>query len=159
MGLKTWIACAALGATVVTGAGVAVAQDGKAAENAVKVRKAQMQIYTYNLGVLGAMAKGQLPYNAETATNAANSLAAASGMRIPGAWLPGTDSDSFEGSRALPAIWENGDDVRAKAVALWEASTDLSDAAGMGLDEMKAAFGPVGGACGACHKAYRAPAN
>ena len=96
MGLKTWIACAALGATVVTGAGVAVAQDGKAAENAVKVRKAQMQIYAYNLGVLGAMAKGQLPYDAETATNAANSLAAASGMRIPGAWLPGTDSESFE---------------------------------------------------------------
>lgn len=157
MGLKTWIACAALGATVVAGAGVAVAQDGKAAENAVKVRKAQMQIYAYNLGVLGAMAKGDLPYNAETAQNAANALNAASGMRIPGAWLPGTDNVSMTGTRALPAIWENGDDVRAKAMTLWETSTDLADAAGMGLDQMKAAFGPVGGACGACHKAYRAP--
>ena len=157
MGLKTWIACAALGATVVTGAGVAVAQDGKAAENAIKVRQAQMQIYAYNLGVLGAMAKGTLPYDAETATNAANTLNAAAGMRSPGAWLPGTDNVAMKGTRALPAIWENGDDVRAKAMTLWEASTDLADAAGMGLDEMKAAFGPVGAACGACHKAYRAP--
>ncbi|MEP3428833.1 MAG: cytochrome c, partial [Roseibium sp.] len=44
--------------------------DGKF-DNAIKVRKALMSLYAWNLGQLGAMAKGEVDYDAEAAKTAA----------------------------------------------------------------------------------------
>jgi cytochrome c556 len=63
---------------------------------------------------------------------------------------------SVEG-RALPAIWENFDDFNAKHEALVAAATTMTEEAGKGLDQLKAAIGPIGAACGACHELYRKP--
>jgi cytochrome c556 len=41
-------------------------------------------------------------------------------------------------------------------MAFGAAATGLAAVAGDGLDPMRAAFGPVGAACGACHDAYQA---
>ena len=45
-------------------------------EKAIKARKAQMQLYAWNLGQLGAMAKGAVPYDAAAASAAADNLLA-----------------------------------------------------------------------------------
>ena len=137
---------------VLIGAG-AIAQG--ASHPAVKARQSHMQLYAYNLGMLGAMAKGDVAYDAEAAQTAADNLATLATMNTYSYWAPGTAAGEVDGSNALPAIWAEGSDVGAKAGALVDAAAGLKAAAGTDLAALQAAMGPVGGACGACHKAYR----
>ncbi|MCX7646535.1 MAG: cytochrome c [Rhodobacteraceae bacterium] len=153
----TWnsrlLAAAAAGALGLAGA--AVAQS--AVDAAVKARKAHMQLYAFNLGVLGGMAKGEIAYDAGRAAEAAGNIAALASLSQAGYWPEGSAQGQVEGSRALPALWTNGDDVMAKAKAFQEAVTALAAAAGTDLAALQGAIGPVGQACGACHESYRAP--
>ncbi len=55
-------------------------------------------------------------------------------------------------SEAKPEIWTNWDDFVAKANDLNTAAAALDASS---LDGVKAGMGAIGGACGACHKAYR----
>lgn len=141
------------------GAAVAESHADKAIAGAIKARQAQMQMYAFNLGLLGAMAKGDAEYNAEAASAAAGNLAALTKLNQSAMWPQGSDSDSVEGSRALPAMWQNFPDVMEKGMALATAADAMAGAAGTDLASLQGAIGGVGGACGACHKAYRAPAN
>ena len=78
----------------------------KAAEKAIGARKAQMQLYSFNLGQLGAMAKGEVEYNAETAKAAAENLAALAALNGGAMWRQGTDSTAMPGvSRAKLEAW------------------------------------------------------
>jgi cytochrome c556 len=71
-------------------------------------------------------------------------------------WTPGSAQGEVEGSRALPAIWENMEDVNAKIAAFQEATAQLQSAAGTDLASLQGAIQGVGQACGACHDSYRA---
>ncbi len=124
---------------------------------AVKARQAQMSLYAFNLGALGAMAKGEVDYDAEAAQGAASNLVALSTLAAGPMWAPGTDDMSVEGTRALATAWENMEDIMAKGTAMAEAASAMADAAGTDLASLQAAMGPLGGACSECHKAYRAP--
>lgn len=135
-------------------AGAAFAQS--AVEGAVKARKAHMQLQAFDIGPLAAMAKGDVPYDAAMATMYAGNLDALTGLDFTPYFPEGSAQGQVEGTRALPAIWENIDDVKAKVAALHTATTALKAAAGTDLAALQAAIGPVGQACGACHQAYRA---
>jgi cytochrome c556 len=74
-------------------------------------------------------------------------------------WPQGTDNEADPNSRALPAIWTNFPDVAAKGKALADAAVAMQAAAGKDLDSLRAAMGPLGASCGACHKVYRGPAR
>ncbi|MBV7409851.1 cytochrome c [Maritimibacter sp. DP1N21-5] len=149
LGLAGGIAGASIAATAV------LAQEGL--NPVVKARHAQMTLFAFNLGTLGAMAQDKAEYDAEAATAAAGNIVKLSSLAAGPMWAPGTGVGDVEGTRALPAIWENMDDVITKAVALNEAAVAMEAAAGEGLDSLKAAFGPLGAACGECHKSYREP--
>jgi cytochrome c556 len=69
----------------------------------------------------------------------------------------GTEYQKAEDSYALPAIWTSGDDFVAKIAALNTAAATLVASAGTDVEGVKAGLGAVGGACSACHKAYRQP--
>ena len=127
-------------------------------EAAMAARSAHMSLYSFNLGPLGEMVKGNLDYDAEVAAAAANNLAALASIDSSRYWLDGTDM-SVEGSRAKPEIWSDPTGYAAAEMALTEAATALAAVAGNDLDALKAGFGPVGEACGVCHKAYRGPRN
>ena len=128
------------------------------AAKAMKARQSHMTLYSFNLGTLGGMAQDKIPYDAAAAATAAANLAALANITQVGYWVEGSDS-SVEGSRAMPEIWANMADFEAKEQALATAATALAAVAGDGPDALKAAFGPVGGACGDCHKAFRVPNN
>ncbi|GAA6207394.1 cytochrome c [Cognatishimia sp. WU-CL00825] len=142
---------------IVLGASVTVADShaDKAIMEAIKARQGQMQLYSHNLGVLGAMAKGDVAYDSAAAKAAADNLAVVSGLNAMTMWPQGSDSSSVEGTRAKAEIWSNFPDVGAKAGALNAAAVAMAGAAGTDLDALRAAMGPLGGACSACHKAYR----
>ena len=123
---------------------------------AIKARQSHMQLYAYNLGTLGNMAKGTVEFNADAAQGAANNLAALATLNQMSYWRPGTSNADSDKTKALPAIWAEGSDVGTKAKGLVEATMAMQGAAGT-LEGVQASIGAVGGACGACHKAFRQP--
>ncbi len=147
------VSAALCAACLSTMAGPVLAQDLPAS---VKARKANMQLYAYNLGQIGAMAQEKAPYDAEVAKSAAANLVALSSLDQTSYWEPGTDNASIEGTRALPAIWDDVGKMAEHEGTLHEAATALAGTAGDGLDALKAGLGPVGKACGDCHENYRA---
>ena len=106
---------------------------------AIEARQAQMQLYAFNLGQLGAMAKGETPYDVGLASAAAGNLAQLSNLNGAAVWPMGSDIDSLgkDVTTALPAIWQSGSDVGAKAAALREAAAAMQTAAGESLEALQ----------------------
>ncbi len=155
-----FIATLALG--VLTAGGVIAASHSASPvdpKSAVTARKGHMQIYAHNLGILGGMARGSIEYDAALATTAADNLAAAAAMSQDTYWVPGTAVDEYEGSKALPVIWEDMAGFEEDMMALTEASAALAGTAGDGVEAIQAGMRGIGGACGACHEDYRQSDN
>lgn len=136
-------------------AGLAFA-GGHGGNPAVKARKAHMQLYSHNLGILGGMAKGEIEYDASQAEAAASNLAALSTLNQRSYWTPGTSRDDLgEETRALAAIWAEGSNAAEIGGQLAEAAASLAAVAGDGREAIGPALGPVGKACQDCHEDYR----
>lgn len=137
---------------------LALPQAALADEAAIGARKAQFQLFAFNLGVLGSMAQGRVEYDAEAAQRAADHLFHLTRFYNPALWPEGSDNASAENTRALPAIWENLEDFTQRYGALQTGAEAMQAAAGTDLASLQGALGALGGACGACHDNYRAPA-
>lgn len=144
-------------ATASTAAVTAFAADGPH-DKAIKARQSMFQLYNFNTGILSDMAKGNIPYDAATATEAASNLSALAELGQSQFWPAGSDNQT-EGNattRALPAIWETFPAITEKADALKTAAADLVPAAGAGLESLQGAMGAVGQSCKGCHTDFRA---
>jgi len=128
-----------LTATAITWSPVALSDD-EASEKAIKARQGLMQVYSFNLGMLSAMAKGEQDYDAELAVIAAENLSAAASMNTGPMWPQGSSNEDHE-TRALPEIWS---------------TYPLASVAGDGLDALKGGIGDVGKSCKGCHDDFRA---
>ncbi|WP_298835986.1 cytochrome c [uncultured Roseobacter sp.] len=149
------VAALAVTATVGTAFG-----DGHAnADPAIKARQAQMSLVAYNMGILGAMAKGETEFSTETATAAAESLAKVAKLDRSILWTDGTVQGEVPGTRAKAEIWTDAAGFEKAAVGLETAADGLVVAAGQDLDALRAAMQAAGASCGTCHKAYRGPKN
>lgn len=138
----------------------AVFAGGHAGNPAVSARKAHMQLYAFNIGALGAMAKGEVEYSADAASAAAGNLAALASLNQMAYWVPGTSSEDLPGeSRSKPEIWMEGSKAGEIGASFAEAAAALAAVAGDGKDAMTVALGAVGKGCGDCHEGYRAPRN
>ncbi|SPF80424.1 c-type cytochrome [Pseudoprimorskyibacter insulae] len=126
---------------------------------AVKARQGQFNVLAINLGVLGGMAKGEIEYSAEAAGAAADSLVGVAMINQAPLWPAASDEMAIDGTRAKADIWDNWDDFQSKWDALGTAAAAMKVAAAEGPDAIGPALGALGGACKACHEAYRAPAN
>lgn len=140
----------ALGATVAL---PAIAND------AIGQRQGQFKLYIHNFGLLGGMVQGRVEYDAALAQTAADNLFHLTRHDQSRLWPEGTDSVAMDGTRALPAIWEDLDDFVAKFGALQVAAEGLQGVAGEGLDAMRGGFGAVAQSCQACHEVYRGEAG
>lgn len=133
----------------------AVWAGGHGGNPAVEARQAHMTLYQFHLTTLGNMARGNTDYDAEAASTAADGILTLTGLDQSGYWVPGTDSDSVEGSRTSAALWDNIPDAIAKGMATAEAAQALAAVAGDGPEAMAGGLQGLGGACTACHRAYR----
>ena len=150
--LKQNLTMATLAMALTLPAGSVLAQD---AEAAIKARQGQFRIMALNLGVLGAIAKGEMEYDAATAQTAADNLVRISSVAQDFNWPEGSDNMSADGTRALPAIWDNLPDVISKWEDFGTAAAAMQTAAGDSPEAIGAALQEVGGACKACHDEYR----
>jgi len=123
---------------------------------AVKARQAHMQLYAHNIGILGDMAAGKADYDATAAQTAADNMVALISINQQSYWPVGTDNASIEGTKTLPALWENFDNVMAIGADFGAAADAMAEVAGTDLESLQGAMRDLGGSCSACHREYRA---
>jgi cytochrome c556 len=122
-------------------------------EDAVKYRQSTMFVQANHFGRIGAMVQGRAPYDAAAALANAEVVATMSRLHWTG-FVEGTSSSQKGGAAAK--IWSDRAGFDAAAKKMQDEVTKLVAAARTNnLDNLKAAFGPVGQACKACHDDYR----
>jgi cytochrome c556 len=144
----------AIGALAVIGAFslVVYAQDVKP-DRAIKYRQGIMGGQGWNLGVLGAMAKGDRPYNKDLAVRSATQLDQLVYMAWDG-FTPGSDQGAP--TKAKPEIWKDSAKFKQLQEALQAETPKLVAAAKTGeLSQLRSAIGPVAKACDNCHDDFR----
>ena len=117
---------------------------------AVKARMDGMSAIGANMKTLGAMAKGQVAFDAGQAKEAAAAVAQEA-ARIPSLFEA---QETDPKSEALPVIWSEFDRFTAIADDL-EAAATVAASALNGPEDLGPALKAIGGQCSACHKAYR----
>ncbi|SPH17777.1 Cytochrome c' [Defluviimonas aquaemixtae] len=138
-------------------AGSVSAQDSGPFGMQIKARQGIMSYRALNIGVLGAMAKGEAEYDAAAAQTAADNLVASAMLDASMLWPEGSDNSANPMSTADAKAWTAEAKVGEKGEAFVTAAKAMQSAAGGGLDAVKEAMGPLGEACGDCHKAARIP--
>ncbi len=120
-------------------------------EDAIKYRQSAMFVMGNHMGRLGAMVQGRVPFDAAQAAANADVLLVMSRLPFAG-FAEGTTAAN---SKAKPEIWTERAKFDAGAQRMQEAMVKLNEAAkSANLDQIKAAFGPVGQSCKSCHDAY-----
>ena len=155
--MKRVVTSLAVALALVVTAGPSIAEEFKKEVNA---RKSLMQVYAFNIGILGAMAKGKMPYDADVASAAADNLYAAVSMKNPTMWPKGSGNDALgKKTRAKPEIWTTYPKVSEKSKEMKDAAARMASVAGNGLDAVQANMKALGEGCKGCHKPFRAPKN
>jgi cytochrome c556 len=118
----------------------------------VKQRQAAMILQGKYLGPIGAMLKGAAPYNADTV--ALNATFLENLARMP--WDGFNPSTQGEKSKTKPEVYKEMDKFKLAYERL-ETETAKLGVVARAKDEagVKAAFGGVAKACGACHDDFR----
>lgn len=131
------------------------ASSAKQAKQAVEFRQAIFKLVKSNVGALGAMNKGVIPFAPETLDK--------NGMRLEQLSLMledyfATDTSDFEVyTEALDKIWQDKADFSNKINDFTKAAVNLQAAAKSGdKGEYKSAIGGVFKTCKGCHDKYKA---
>lgn len=136
---------------IVVGAVLAggLAYAASATDPDVKARQELMDANGGAVKTLGDMAGGKIPFDA-AAAEAAKQQLITNAAGIPEKWK---NEATDPASKSKPEIWTAWDDFVAKAGDLGKATTALDTSS---VDSIGAGLGAIGGACKACHTAYRA---
>lgn len=146
-------ALSALGLAACGGGGPALDENSPEAQ-AYIYRNSIMQVMAHEMGILNGMARGEMPANDDRFKMAATDVATLSAL-VPDAFMAmGIPAMS----RAMPAIWQNMDDFKMKAMALEDAAKMVSGAAQSGgVEGAKGSVQQLAQTCGGCHRMYRKP--
>jgi cytochrome c556 len=126
----------------------------KQANTAVQFRQAILQLVRSNMGPMGAMAKGDIPYNADVME--LNSLRIEQlGLMMEDYFVADTRGFDVE-TGALDSIWDNQSDFNQKAQDMVEAAINVRTiASAQASDDYRKAIGALGATCKACHDDYK----
>lgn len=122
----------------------------------VETRHGLMMQMAADVGKMGAMVKGDAPYDAAVAEKAAANVAAIASVISLDQFPAGSEAGKSADSSAKADLWATPDDFLAKLGDLNTAAEALKTAAATNPDSLKTGITALGKACGACHSAYRA---
>jgi cytochrome c556 len=130
------------------------ASSEKQANTAVDFRKAVLQLVRSNMGPLGAMAKGQIDYDADVITT--NSLRIGQLALMMGDYFE-LDTRQFPvETDAKDVVWDEMDDFKSKTKDLINAAANLQRVALTKDDSnYRKAIGDLGSTCKACHDKFK----
>ena len=138
-----------LAGTLILAAGFAFAQFQKP-EDAIKYRQSVFTVMANSFGKIGAVVKGEAPYNKDEVAKNAAVVAMLSTLPWQ-AFGPGT-----EGGKAQADIWSDNAKFKAASEKMQLAIANLNTAAQSGdLEGIKKAFSAAGGSCKNCHDDFR----
>lgn len=126
----------------------------KQAATAVTFRKSVLQLVRSNMGPLGAMAKGNIPMDADViALNAARIEFLGDMMHDYFALNTTTYSVDTD---AKDSVWANHDDFTSKVNDLVTAAANLQELVANNQEsDFRKGIGAVGATCKACHDEYK----
>lgn len=143
-------------AIILTGASLTFADKDDPNLDLISARQSHMTLRSYFLGPLVGMAKGEIPYDAGKAAKLAGDLKLLGDLDVGSAWAPGTDKDKYPNkTTALASIWASDSEIADYGKKYHTAVDSLANAAGNGLDQLRATIGDVGDSCKGCHDEYR----
>lgn len=120
------------------------------AEDAIKYRQSTFSVMATHFSRIGAVVKGEVPYNKDDVAKNAAIVATLSSLPWQ-AFGPGT-----EGGKAQPAIWTEAAKFKAGSEKMQTAVAELNQVAQSGnLESIKKAFSATGQTCKACHDDFR----
>ncbi|MFT6788457.1 MAG: cytochrome c556 [Pseudoalteromonas rhizosphaerae] len=120
--------------------------------DAIEYRQAAFSMIRVQIGDMGDMLKGKVPFDAEQFKHRANNAAALSKMPWE-AFVAGSDKGD---TSALPAIWSDNKTFMKKAAAFQQYADELAVAAQTGDKKVIAkAFGPWAKGCKDCHTSFK----
>jgi cytochrome c556 len=124
----------------------------KEPSDAIKYRQAAFSMISVQIGDMGAMLKGKVPFDAEQFKMRANNAAALSKMPWE-AFYEGTDKGD---TAALAAVWSENETFMNKATAFASYADKLAVAAQTGDKAVIGkAFGAWAKGCKDCHKQFK----
>lgn len=161
--MKKLLSASAMAITFALSTGLAIA-DGheknaatseKQAQTAVTFRQSLLQLVRSNMGPLGAMAKGNIPMNAEVIGTNSERIEFLAGMMHDYFALDTTaytvDTD------AKDSIWKNHEDFSQKIDNMVTAAAELNALVKADKqDDFRKGIGALGATCKACHDDYKA---
>ncbi|MGR8921283.1 MAG: c-type cytochrome [Gammaproteobacteria bacterium] len=121
-------------------------------EDVVRYRRGVMMAIGWNVGAMGAMAKGEMDWDGDRFAFWAERAAVLAPMAMEG-FTPATAEAE---SNALPAVWSNMDDFEKRMLQMEEATAKLAEVArggdkGATLEQ----FGAAAKNCKGCHDEYK----
>jgi cytochrome c556 len=120
---------------------------------AVKYRQSVLTVMGGNFGPLVAMARGNIPYDADAVALRGKRLHQMT-LMMEEAFTRDTSAADVD-TAALDKIWSNWDDFTSKIADVQAATLALSEDGTGGMDAFKTAFSNVGSACKGCHDNYK----
>lgn len=134
--------------------GAEPAKSEKQAGNAIQYRQAIFQLIKSNVGAMGAMAKGAIPFDAAVLATNASRVEQLSLMLQD---YFATDTSSFDiESDTLIKVWTDKQDFTKKINSLTKAASNLETVANSGeQSQFKGAISQVFKSCKGCHNDYR----
>lgn len=150
--MKQVLLAAIIGTSTLLASGNVAAQAKP--EDVIKFRQSVYTVIGWHVRPLGAMVKGQMPFDqAEFFRNA--DIVADMSKIAPHAFPAGSDTGAK--TRAKPEIWSDAagfkkvmDNFQAEAAKLAEVAKTATS-----VDQVRGQFGALGKACAACHDNYR----
>lgn len=128
-------------------------QDESPAERAIKYRESVMTILRWNIAPMGAMLKGDRPFDQASFAKHAKDLATTANLDLLGGFPEGSDQGDTD---VKPELWLNWEDFKRKFESFRANAAKLSEVATTGDQAaITKAFEAVGESCKSCHKEYR----
>jgi len=149
--MKKVMLAAIIGTSTLLASGTAAAQVKP--EDVIKFRKGVYQVIGWHVRPLGAMVKGQMPFDQAAFARNAEIVAMMSTI-APHAFAAGSDKGE---TRAKPEIWSDAAGFK-KAMDNFEAeASKLAQVAktATSVDQVRGQFSAMSKSCGACHDNFR----
>jgi cytochrome c556 len=122
----------------------------KKPEDAIKYRQSAFTVMANSFGKIGAVVKGEAPFNKDEVAKNAAVVSTLSSLPWQ-AFGPGT-----EGGNALPGVWSDNAKFKSASEKMQLAVASLNTAAQSGDQEaIKKAFGAAGATCKGCHDDFK----
>ena len=128
---------------------------GPKPEEAAKYRQSVYTVIKWNFSPIGAMIKGEIPFDAAAVSRHAQFVEMMSQAALDG-FPAGSGPDAVKDTEAKANIWTNWGQFENAMVEFQKEATQLAEVAqGGDPGAIRAQFGKTAETCKACHKEFR----